>query len=138
VFTGNRVSIWRWRDDFQNDFAARMAWCVLSPQEANHAPFAAEPGITAQRVKSGAGFFLDAGEWTDPDGDSLSFVWFDYPEAGTLRGPVPPGSAENLRMVYVVAPVVEQEKTLHYILRVTDKGTPPLSRYRRYIVTVEP
>lgn len=28
--------------------------------------------------------------------------------------------------------------TLHFILRVTDKGTPPLSRYKRVVVTVVP
>jgi hypothetical protein len=34
--------------------------------------------------------------------------------------------------------VVDQEVTLHFILRVTDKGSPPLSRYQRVIVTVKP
>ncbi len=27
-YTNNKVTLWRWRDDFQNDFAARMDWCV--------------------------------------------------------------------------------------------------------------
>jgi len=29
-------------------------------------------------------------------------------------------------------------ETMHIILRVTDKGTPPLSRYKRIIVTITP
>jgi hypothetical protein len=45
---------------------------------------------------------------------------------------------ENLRQKYVVAPQVAQPETLHFILAVTDKGTPPLTRYKRVIVTVEP
>ena len=38
TFTGNKVTLWRWRDDFQNDFAARMNWCTESYKEANHPP----------------------------------------------------------------------------------------------------
>ena len=33
---------------------------------------------------------------------------------------------------------VERPETAHFILRVTDKGSPPLSRYRRVIVNVSP
>jgi hypothetical protein len=33
---------------------------------------------------------------------------------------------------------VTQSETLHIIVRVTDKGEPPLTRYERIIVTVEP
>jgi hypothetical protein len=38
----------------------------------------------------------------------------------------------------VTAPEVERPETVHLILRVTDKGDPPLSRYERVIVTVTP
>ena len=38
----------------------------------------------------------------------------------------------------LTAPKVEKPETLHFILRVTDKGRPPLSRYERVIVTVTP
>ena len=38
AFSDNKVSLWRWRDDFQNDFAARMDWCFMSFEEANHPP----------------------------------------------------------------------------------------------------
>ena len=37
---------------------------------------------------------------------------------------------------YVVAPKVSKPETLHFILAVTDKGTPALTRYKRVIVTV--
>ena len=46
--------------------------------------------------------------------------------------------AENAVGAWVSAPKVEKPETLHFILRVTDKGTPPLSRYERVIVTVTP
>ena len=138
TFTGNRVTVWRWRDDFQNDFAARMDWCLKPYAEANHPPLPALAHGEAITVRSGEGFVLDASGSTDPDGDSLSYLWFQYTEAGSYHRPIPIQSAENLRAVYVVAPVVEKPETAHFILRVTDKGTPPLSRYKRVVVTILP
>ena len=38
AFTDFRVTLWRWRDDFQNDFAARMDWTTKPFAEANHPP----------------------------------------------------------------------------------------------------
>ncbi|MEO6850150.1 MAG: hypothetical protein ABI203_10925 [Mucilaginibacter sp.] len=35
----------------------------------------------------------------------------------------------------IVAPIVDKKETAHFILKVTDKGTPHLSRYKRIIVT---
>jgi hypothetical protein len=37
-FSGAGVTLWRWREAFQNDFAARMLWTTRAPAEANHAP----------------------------------------------------------------------------------------------------
>jgi hypothetical protein len=138
VFESARVTLWRWRDDFQNDFAARMDWCVQPYAGANHPPVPALKHAEAITVRSGEGFTLDATGTTDPDGDSLSYLWFNYPEAGSYKKPVPVNSAENLKCVYVVAPVVDKEETTHFILKVTDKGTPALTRYKRVIVTIMP
>jgi hypothetical protein len=62
------------------------------------------------------------------------------PEAGTYKGNVSFGMlAENLYNVHTIkAPNVEKPETVHFILRVTDKGNPPLSRYQRVIVTLTP
>jgi hypothetical protein len=136
-FTDNKVTLWRWRDDFQNDFAARMDWCIKSYKESNHPPVPAS-GIPGQlTVKSGEGFGLDAAG-TDPVGDNLSYLWFHYPEAGSYKKLIKIDSAENACEVWVKAPVVEKTETAHFILRVTDKGNPPLSRYRRVIVKIVP
>lgn len=135
-FTDNKVTLWRWRNDFQNDFAGRMDWCTKTYKEANHPPV---PVVDHKQitVKSGEGFGLDASGSTDPDGDSISFLWFLYPEAGSYKKPINI-SAENVHSIYVVAPEVEKKETIHIILKVTDKGTPTLSRYKRVIVTVLP
>ncbi|MEO7048668.1 MAG: nucleoside hydrolase-like domain-containing protein, partial [Ferruginibacter sp.] len=138
VFTGNKVSVWRWRDDFQNDFAARMDWTTKTYKDANHPPVPALGQPDKIRVKSGELFYLDASGSTDPDGDHLSYLWFQYPEAGTYRKPVKFALAENIYRTSVIAPVVDKPETIHFILRVTDKGIPALSRYKRVIVEVLP
>ena len=137
IFNNNKATLFRWRDDFQNDFAARMSWCTKSYKEANHPPVPELLVPDQITVKSGEGFSLDATA-TDPDGDNLSYLWFNYPEAGTYNKLIKIDGAENGHYVYVIAPEVEKKETAQLILRVTDKGTPPLSRYKRIIVKVIP
>lgn len=138
AFTGNHVTLWRWRDDFQHDFAARMDWTVKPYAEANHPPVPHLNHPDRLTVKSGQGINLNAYGSSDPDGDSISYLWFHYPEAGTYQELLTTGGAENADRFHVTAPKVDKEATLHFILRVTDKGTPALSRYKRIIVTVTP
>jgi len=138
TFTNSKVSLWRWRDDFQNDFAARMDWCTKSYTEANHAPIIVLSHPEHISVKSGQGFSLDAFNTTDPDGDSFSFLWFNYPEAGSYKKTIKIEGTENTHGVYVIAPKVDKEETAHFILKVTDKGKPQLSSYKRIIVTIKP
>jgi hypothetical protein len=137
-FTGNRVTLWRWRDDFQNDFAARMDWCTKTYKEANHPPVPALSHPDEITVKSGSTFSLVAGGTSDPDGDNLSYLWFQYPEAGISKKLVKILWAENLYRTLAKAPEVDKEETIQIILKVTDKGTPPLSRYKRVIVHIKP
>lgn len=137
TFTSNKATLWRWRDDFQNDFAARMSWCTQSYTHANHPPVPQLLTPDHLTVKSGERFSLNATA-TDPDGDSLSYLWFNYPEAGSYKHLIKIDSAENLSSVNVVAPIVDQPETAQFILRVTDKGKPALSRYKRVIVTIVP
>lgn len=138
-YVGNRETIWRWRTEFQNDFASRMMWTTKAFDECNHPPV---PGLAHSEnltVRSGQQFHLNADGTTDPDGDSMSYLWFQYPEAGTYKGNVSfrPYSPK-LYDLPVTAPVVDSPKTIHFILKVSDKGIPALSRYKRVIVTVTP
>lgn len=134
----NRITLWRWRDDFQNDFAARMDWCTMLYEEANHPPVPTLGHSEQITVKSGEKFVLDASGTTDPDGDNLSYLWYHYSEAGSYKKLIKIDSAENLYKVNVIAPIVEKVETAHFILKVTDKGNPPLSRYKRVIVNIIP
>jgi len=138
-YVGNRETIFRWRTEFQNDFAARMLWTTKGFNECNHPPEAMLAHSDHLTVKSGEQFHLSAAGTIDPDGDSMSYLWFQYQEAGTYKGIVSfrPYSP-NLYDIPVTAPAVDTIQTIHFILKVTDKGTPPLTRYKRVIVTVVP
>lgn len=136
-FTGFQETLWRWRDDFQNDFAARMDWCTKSFAETNHPPVAVLANSEQITVKSGEGFGLDAKDSSDPDGDNLSFLWFSYPEAGSYKKMIITDS-QNSHTTYMTAPVVDKKETAHIILKVTDKGKPSLSSYKRIVITIVP
>lgn len=134
-----QTTIWRWRVEFQHDFAARMDWCTQPYRNANHPPVPALAHPATLTVKAGETFRLSAAGTTDPDGDSMSFFWFQYPEAGTYPRLVSfRPYAPNLYELPVTAPAVTQPETIHFILKVTDKGTPALTRYQRVIVRVVP
>lgn len=133
-----KVTLWRWRDDFQNDFAARMDWTTKPFAAANHPPRAVLDHADEIVVRSGEAFGMSAKASSDPDGDSLSFFWFHYPEAGANPARVKIEGAENQTGLWLRAPEVEKPETLHFIVRVSDKGSPPLARYQRVRVTVTP
>lgn len=133
-----RATIWRWRDAFQNDFAARLDWTILPRDKANHPPIVALDHPDHLTARAGELFTLSARGSRDPDGDSLSYLWLNYPEAGSWKTPIPAKGAENIYRVVFRAPPVTKPETAHFIVAVTDKGSPPLTRYRRVIVTVLP
>ena len=139
AYISNQATIWRWREAFQNDFAARISWCTQSYKQANHPPVPKLAHADSFTVRSGELFHLNADGTYDPDGDSMSYLWFQYKEAGTYPGVVSfKPYAANLYNLPVTAPQVDKPQTIHFILQVTDKGTPALTRYKRVIVTVVP
>jgi hypothetical protein len=112
-----------------------MDWTVMPYHAANHPPV--PPPGEEITVRSGEYFSLDGSGATDPDGDALSYLWFQYSEAGTYIDPI--GLyAENLYRLFIRAPAVDAPETTHFILAVTDKGIPALTRYKRVIVNIVP
>ena len=126
---------WRWIDAIQNDFAARADWCVKSYDEANHPPQARVDGPLDRTARANERVELDAKPSTDPDGDSLTFTWWQYTDADTCEAVVDVSTARDGAVAGFVVPD-EPGKTVHMILEVTDGGDPPLTRYQRVIVTI--
>jgi hypothetical protein len=127
----------RWAVDLQNDFKARMDWCVKPFAQANHAPVAGIRGGPQRTVSSGTIVPLNASGSSDPDGHALSYGWFGYPEAGSYQGSLVIQNP-NLIEANFVAPTVSSAQTVHVVLRVTDDGEPRLARYQRLVIRVEP
>jgi hypothetical protein len=143
--TSNKATIWRWREAFQNDFAARMDWTIKSYKEANHPPVPKLSQEAQFTVHSGDTVKLDASGSTDPDGNNLSFKWFYYGEPGTFTlstartgDPLKIDDADKAKASFVVPTKFGRPGTMHIILAVTDSGTPALTRYKRVIVNVLP
>lgn len=130
--------IWRWANAFQHDFAARADWCVKSYADANHPPVVWLK--TAPDVEAGPGVnvTLDASGSADPDGDTLSFRWWQYKDAGKYKGDVAIKDADRAAASVTVPADAKAGDTIHLIGEVTDSGKPPLTRYARVIVTVNP
>jgi CubicO group peptidase (beta-lactamase class C family) len=128
----------RWAVHLQNDFKARLDWCVVGVNEANHPPAPLVEGELHRTVAPGERVSLDAGSSTDPDGDDLEFEWMFYPESGSYAGTLPPLADSTSSQISFVAPEVDATQTIHLIVAVSDKGSPPLTRYRRVIVTIDP
>lgn len=142
--SGNKVTIWRWRSAYQNDFAARMDWTIKPHAEANHPPIAKLDHPNRLNAKSGERVRLSAKGSSDPDGHALSYEWFYYGEPGTLvlstsrsGAPLTIENHDKIEASFT-APRVAKPETMHIILAVTDRGAPPLTRYQRVVVTVFP
>jgi hypothetical protein len=153
-YTSDTATIWRWRTAFQHDFAARMEWTIVEKGAANHNPVVVVNGRSGTEplvldVPVGTPVTLDAAGTKDPDGDSLTFDWFFYPEAGTgipgqpvlLRRP-PPGAPPRVSIEGARGPratvVPTAEGIAHVLLAVVDGGTPSLTSYRRIIMRMKP
>jgi hypothetical protein len=130
-------SMWRWSDAFQNDFASRADWCVKSYEEANHPPVVVLGNAADLKVKPGANVKLSAQGTSDPDGDKLSYHWWQYEEADTYNGAIEIGNAENQDASFKVPRNVGKGETIHIICQVMDTGIPQLTRYQRVVVTIE-
>lgn len=151
----DQATIWRWREAYQNDFAARMDWTIKGFADANHNPeliVNGQPGTAPFEVTADAKqtITLDAAGSKDPDGQSLHYKWWVYEEAGltgahgadvSISGAMSPQA-----QVTIKSPCREGwlpgmipcrgEGVAHIILEVSDEGSPRLTSYRRVILHV--
>ncbi|MDE2112450.1 MAG: DUF1593 domain-containing protein [Alphaproteobacteria bacterium] len=148
----NQATIWRWRDAYQNDFAARLLWSVTPNYAgANHNPelvLNGVPGIAPLELTACAGdpVSLSAKGTHDPDGNNITYHWWQYREASGVLNPQsitisnPDGEETTVTVPVAVKPAanvdIPKEVSYHVILEVRDNGTPPLTSYRRAIIMV--
>jgi hypothetical protein len=154
--TSDQATIWRWREAFQNDFAARMDWTVNDFTHANHAPVVevnGKSGTAPILIDAAVGqpVSLDASNSKDPDGQPLRYQWFHYEEAGgtnTNFAAVAIANAETSKATVTPTAVCRPQwlpntpcrgaGAAHIILAVTDTGSPELTSYRRIVLTIHP
>ncbi len=128
-----RKTLWRWIPAVQNDFAARMDWCVKSYEEANHFPVIEQ--ITYPRVVSPGQKVELKVTGNDPDGDKVYYWWWHYPD--------PTGMTQQIKITHETSDIAyfivpdQADKDIHIILEATDDGTPVLKRYRRLVFQIK-
>jgi hypothetical protein len=135
-----RATVFRWRSDFQQDFACRVRWATQNYEQGNHYPQLAvngEKGIAPLYLRTNAGkiMSLHATGSVDPDGDELVYHWVVYPEAGTYNGNVEVKDADLSRATIQI-PKNAKGKTIHVILCVKDKRALSLTSYRRIVILI--
>ena len=155
TYVSDQATIWRWRREFQHDFAARMAWTVKPYGEANHNPSLSVNGSGGTvpiviDAEVGRPVALDAAPSRDPDGHALTYRWFHYAEAGLVPGvnlaAVTISGADGPRAAVTPTAACRPDwlrtnrpcpsGVAHVILAVTDDGSPALTSYRRVILNV--
>ncbi|KIW77105.1 hypothetical protein Z517_09551 [Fonsecaea pedrosoi CBS 271.37] len=161
-FRSSHATIWRWREHYQDDFAARMQWTLTDDRrKSNHAPVTivndSTPGPEPLLLEAEAGteLTLDASQSYDPDDDALTFKWFQYKEPTSAQSlifwqvpdlelqaldednkaikiTIPP--PEKCAVEIVTGKALEKGMALHFILQLTDSGSPSLTTYKRIVV----
>ena len=148
--TSAQATVWRWREHYQSDFAARMDWCVADDfKKANHNPVAVvnadkTKNVLEIKARPGETLELSAAGTYDPDGDLVETRWWIYQEASTLReqgGRFPAKvnlSAATGPTTELAIPFADKPAAIHVILEARDNGKPNLWTYRRVVVQIAP
>lgn len=153
----DQASIWRWREAYQNDFAARMDWTIKDFAHANHNPELVVDGVAGTApveltTDAKQTVTLDAAGSKDPNGHSLHYKWWVYEEAGltsthgadvSIRNPTAQQTQVDVhspcRQPWLPGVIpCRGEGVVHIILEVTNEGSPSLTSYRRIILHVRP
>ena len=92
-------------------------------------------GRLDRTVRPGEKAALSAAGSTDPDGEKLTYRWWQYDDVDTATTKIRIANATSESGAGFVVPN-EPGRTIHIILEATDDGDPPLTRYQRIIFTI--
>ena len=135
----------RFYPDELNDFCARMQWAAegrgnLNPRVAvrvlDGSPVKNTSSVAPLRITAKAGdtIRLDASKSFDPDGDGLTFLWWQQPEIGTTKVTI---DQTDQPIATVRIPADTKGDTVHLICEVHDDGPFRLVAYRRIIIAIK-
>ena len=77
---------------------------------------------------------IDASKSFDPDGDSLSFLWWQQPEIGRTKITI---DQSDQAIATLRIPADTKGDTIHLICEVHDNGPFHLVTYRRIIIAIK-
>ena len=119
------------------DFEARMQWAEKG--EGNRNPIAIVnghqgPAPLVLHAKAGETIRLDASKSSDPDFDTITFLWWQQSEIGTAKPAI-----DNVKapVVHIQIPTDAAGQALHFICEVCDNGETNLKSYQRIILVIE-
>lgn len=165
TFVSNKATIWRWREAFQAEFAARMQWTIANSTAIQHPPVVVvnshcgfQPLIL--QVDPSEAVKLDASASFSPDDVQLNFNWTHYREISLTQGnlievPEIPILCETdeCKQVSLTVPNVTMScatslalhpnpaditcKAFHIILAVKNRVDLGTTRYKRVILEVQ-
>ncbi|KAF2184119.1 DUF1593-domain-containing protein [Zopfia rhizophila CBS 207.26] len=126
TFGTNHATIWRWRDAFQHEFAARMQWTLEANgpgSNTTHPPVVVvnnSCGSSALKlnVSVGQNITLDASTTFSPDENAkLNFTWFQYKEPSTFLQ-----SPRQVPVINFTYPSGSEGRAVEFTVPSPDKG----------------